>query len=145
MKKSELSDSEIQTGSIEALNQSIEQMPDHLSQSLKEARTRALNHHQQKSVVSGLTSYFRLTSPTIWGGAIAAILVMALFLLGPRQADQRQPVAQQDTLGDFMQIAQLKDDDYEVASDLDFAYWLSTVPDKMGSASGEVSPSHTDI
>lgn len=106
------------------LDQSVEALPQATQQRLAQARQAALAVNTDTTVE--LPSQHRSLTAPVWGIAASVLLAVPLwfFMQQTQQGTQTLTDPQLSGLDFITTLAEVSDDDIEVADDLEFALWL---------------------
>ncbi|ASP37433.1 hypothetical protein CHH28_01505 [Bacterioplanes sanyensis] len=117
--------SELERQLHQHLDRSVEQLPADTEQRLAQARQAALNAACSDRVIELPVRRQRLTTPA-WGIAASVLLAMPLWWSINQSPPSSQELTAPQLSGlDFITtLAELSDDDVDVADDLEFALWL---------------------
>ncbi len=113
----------------QALDKSLDELPDRISQQLAAARKQALSQAKQKPVVN---------QSLVWGMAASVAVASSLWLFQADKAPQNTPVIplatqtadSADVMLAAIEMAEMDEQELAVVEDLEFMYWLSLQNDQ---------------
>jgi|SaaInl5LU_22_DNA_1037371.scaffolds.fasta_scaffold02042_12 hypothetical protein len=114
----------------EALDQTLQQLPEDITSALAAARQKAIASAADESSVKTTATIYQFDRPKMmWSGAIAASVTALALTLSLQQPGVDLPVNNADDLLSFTEIGVLDETEWELVQDLEFALWLSQLSD----------------
>lgn len=146
---------------FDALDQSLEGTPEHISKALEAARQKAMSKAQSDEAAqqtepgpSNIIPIYRRKAPVYWGGAIAASVTAVAISLALKQpaltTDPTSPIelasptisptemgqlavrnGVEDSANSFLVLTDMDDTEWQLIQELEFALWLTEFGDEQ--------------